>query len=127
MLCERARGDGARKYYLLNLDPTAPLRDLVALARCRWPIEQQYRELKDELGVDHFEGRTYRGWMHHMVLTAVAFTFLQRERRACRHVASHTPTVRFWVREIMGLLYVINSRRLLNMLVSFRRNPPLRR
>src|SRR6266705_1515946 len=72
-------GRGAR-YYLLHLPATTPLVDLVALARSRWPIEQQYRELKDDLGLDHFEGRTYQGWTHHVVLTAVAFTFLQIER-----------------------------------------------
>src|SRR5690606_26011963 len=48
LLCERTP-DG-RKYYLVHLPPTATLRELVALARSRWPIEQQYRELKDELG-----------------------------------------------------------------------------
>ena len=128
LLCERSLADGARKYYLLNLDPTATLRDLIALARSRWPIEQQYRDLKDELGVDHFEGRTYRGWMHHTVLTAVAFTFLQLERAQVKVAPRPTlPTVRFWVREIMGLLYTINSRRLVTMMVSFQRNPPLRR
>jgi hypothetical protein len=56
------------------------LVDLVALARSRWPIEQQSRELKDDLGLDHFEGRTYQGRADHVVLTAVAFTFLQIER-----------------------------------------------
>ena len=128
LLCERSLADCARKYYLLNLDPTATLRDLIALARSRWPIEQQYRDLKDELGVDHFEGRTYRGWMHHTVLTAVAFTFLQLERAQVKVAPRPTlPTVRFWVREIMGLLYIINSRRLVTMMVSFQRNPPLRR
>ena len=95
MLCERRPADGGRKYYLLNLDATASLRELVALARSRWPIEQQYRELKDELGVDHFEGRTYRGWMHHTVLTAVAFTFLQLERARSGDTPRLTlPTVR---------------------------------
>lgn len=127
LLCERSHADGARKYYLLNLDPTASLEDLVALARSRWPIEQQYRELKDELGLDHFEGRTYRGWMHHTVLTAVAFTFLQLERAHATTPRPTLPTVRFWVREIMGLLYVVNNRRLLTMMASFQRNPPLRR
>ena len=68
---------------------TTPLVDLVALARSRWPIEQQYRELKDDLGLDHFEGRTYQGWAHHVVLTAVAFTFLQIERRAPRRAPAH--------------------------------------
>ena len=127
LLCERS-ADDVRKYYLLNLAPTASLKALVTLARARWPIEQQYRELKDDLGLDHFEGRSYRGWAHHVVLTAVAFTFLQLERG--RPVAALRPTlpvVRGWVREIMGLLYVIHNRQLLHMLDDFRQNPPLRR
>ena len=127
LLCERALDD-TRKYYLLNLAPTATLTDLVALARSRWPIEQQYRELKDDLGLDHFEGRSYRGWTHHVVLTAVAFTFLQLERaRTDLAVRPTLPIVRGWVREIFGLLYVMHSRRLMHMLTSFQRNPPLRR
>ena len=55
LLCERSATD-ERKYYLLHLPATTALVDLVALARSRWPIEQQYRELKDDLGLDHFEG-----------------------------------------------------------------------
>jgi SRSO17 transposase len=127
LLCERS-ADDVPKYYLLNVAPTASLKALVTLARARWPIEQQYRELKDDLGLDHFEGRSYRGWTHHVVLTAIAFTFLQLERG--RADADHRPTlpvVRGWVREIMGLLYVIHNRKLLHMLDSFRRNAPLRR
>ncbi len=128
LLCERSLATDERKYYLLNLDETATLRDLVTLARSRWPIEQQYRELKDELGFDHFEGRTYRGWTHHVVLTAMAFTFLQIERRRNADGPRPTlPTVRLWVREIMGVLYIINTQRVLNLIESFRRNPPLRR
>jgi SRSO17 transposase len=127
LLCERSATD-VRKYYLLHLPATTPLVDLVALARSRWPIEQQYRELKDDLGLDHFEGRTYQGWTHHVVLTAVAFTFLQIERaRATDGPRPTLPVVRGWVREIMGLLYVLHNRRLLHMLDSFRRNAPLRR
>jgi SRSO17 transposase len=128
LLCERSLADDARKYYLLNLDATAPLPDLVALVRSRWPVEQQYRELKDELGIDHFEGRSYRGWAHHTVLTAIAFTFLQLER--LRSDDDHRPTlphVRLWVREIMAVLYVVSNRKLLNLIVSFQRDPPLRR
>jgi len=128
LLCERSLATDERKYYLLNLDETATLRELVILARSRWPIEQQYRELKDELGFDHFEGRTYRGWTHHVVLTAIAFTFLQVERQRDVNGARPTlPTVRLWVREIMGVLYIINTQRVLNLIESFRRNPPLRR
>lgn len=128
LLCERSLVEDERKYYLLNLDSTASLRDLVTLVRSRWPIEQQYRELKDELGIDHFEGRSYRGWGHHTVLTAIAFTFLQLERlRSDDEPRPTLPHVRFWVREIMAVLYVIGNRKLLNLLVSFQRNPPLRR
>ncbi|HVC21251.1 MAG TPA: IS701 family transposase, partial [Vicinamibacterales bacterium] len=54
LLCERSATD-ERKYNLLHLPPHTPLVDLVALARSRWPIEQQYRELKDDLGLDHEE------------------------------------------------------------------------
>ncbi len=128
LLCERALADDERKYYLLNLDATANLTELVTVVRSRWPIEQQYRELKDELGIDHFEGRSYRGWTHHTVLTAMAFTFLQFERmRSDDEPRPTLPTVRFWVRELMAVLYVVNNRNLLNLIVSFQRNPPLRR
>lgn len=128
LLCERSLANDERKYYLLNLDETASLRELVTLARSRWPIEQQYRELKDELGFDHFEGRTYRGWTHHAALTAVAFTFLQTERlRDAGRERPTLPTVRLWLREILGFLYIVNTPRALNIIDSFRRNPPLRR
>ena len=128
LLCERSLADDARKYYLLNLDATASLHDLVDVARSRWPIEQQYRELKDELGIDHFEGRSYQGWAHHTVLTVVAFTFLQFERRRSDDESRPTlPTVRLWVREIMAVLYVVTTPKLLNLLANFQRNPPLRR
>ncbi len=127
LLCERSAPD-VRKYYLVHLPATTPLVEVVALARSRWPIEQQYRELKDDLGLDHFEGRTYQGWTHHVVLTAVAFTFLQIERaRATDGPRPTLPVVRGWVREIMGLLYVLHNRRLLHMLDSFRRHAPQRR
>ena len=127
LLCEQAFRTRERKYYLLNLDPSASLKRMVTLARCRWPIEQQYRELKDDLGWDHFEGRTYRGWNHHTVLTAMAFTFLQLERRRAPDTPRPTlPQVRQWVREIMALLYIASNRNLLNLLAHFQRNPPLR-
>ena len=101
---------------------------MVTLVRGRWPIEQQSRELKDELGIDHFEGRRYRGWAHHIVLTAVAFTFLQlARRRAPDETCPTLPVVRSWVREVMAVLFVVSHRKLLNLMASFQRNPPLRR
>ena len=120
VLFERSLADDTRKYYVLNLEATASLTQLVRLARSRWPIEQQYRELKDELGLDHFEGRTYPGWAHHTVLTAAAFTFLQLERRRSADAPRPTlPAVRAWMREIVALQYLAGNRQLFNLAVSF--------
>ena len=128
VLFERSVADDERKYDVLNLDPTALLPTLVRLARSRWPIEQQYRELKDELGLDHFEGRTYPGWAHHMVLTAAAFIFLQFERRRSPDTPRPTlPAVRAWLREIVAIQDFVGNQELFDMAVSFHRNPPLRR
>jgi SRSO17 transposase len=87
------------RFYYVHLPPTASLRQIVRLAHQRWAIEQQYQELKTELGLDHFEGRTWPGWHHHVVLTAMAYNFLQAERR---HLATPLtfPAVRAIVQEI---------------------------
>jgi SRSO17 transposase len=69
------------KYWLSNLPADTPLRELVRLAKLRWRIEHDYRELKDALGLDHFEGRSWRGWNHHVTLVSVAHAFLTLERR----------------------------------------------
>jgi SRSO17 transposase len=82
LLAERDVGDTPRtKFYFVNLPPTASLSQIVRLAHQRWAIEQQYQELKTELGLDHFEGRTFTGWHHHVVLTAITYNFLQTERK----------------------------------------------
>ena len=72
--------DEPTKYWLSNLPPDTPLKTLVKLAKLRWRIEHDYRELKDALGLDHFEGRTYRGWHHHVTLISIAHAFLTLER-----------------------------------------------
>jgi SRSO17 transposase len=59
-------------YWLSTLPSDIRLRDLVRLAKIRWRIEHDYRELKDGLGLDHFEGRSWLGWHRHVTLTAVA-------------------------------------------------------
>jgi SRSO17 transposase len=68
------------KYWLSNLPATAPLVELVRLGKLRWRIEQDDRELKGALGLDHFEGRSWPGWHHHVTLVAVAHGFLTLER-----------------------------------------------
>jgi SRSO17 transposase len=68
------------KYWLSNLPEATPLVELVRLARLRWRVEQDYRELKGALGLDHFEGRGWVGWHHHVTLVSVAHGFLTLER-----------------------------------------------
>jgi SRSO17 transposase len=62
-------------YWLSTLPADTPLRDLVRIAKIRWRIEHDYRELKDGLGLDHFEGRSYSGWHRHVTLAALAQAF----------------------------------------------------
>jgi len=109
LLCERGLGPtGRRKHYFVSLPATASLAQLVRLAHHRWAIEQHYQDLKTELGLDHFEGRSYPGWQHHMVISAVAFAFLQTERMRPREGPRLTfPQVRAFVQEIFtGLLFI---------------------
>ena len=68
------------KYWLSNLPAATPLVELVRLARLRWRVEQDYRECKGALGLDHFEGRSWPGWHHHVTLVSVAHGFLTLER-----------------------------------------------
>jgi SRSO17 transposase len=68
------------KYWLANLDHGLPLVDLVRLAKLRWRVEHDYRELKDALGLDHFEGRSWAGWHHHVTLVSVAHAFVTGQR-----------------------------------------------
>jgi SRSO17 transposase len=69
------------KYWLAQCGPGRPgLRRLVKMAHARWRIEMDYRELKDELGLDHFEGRHWLGWHHHVTLVTLAYAFLRCEQ-----------------------------------------------
>jgi SRSO17 transposase len=74
------RATGEKKYYLANLPADASLETLAALIKARWVCEQAHQQLKDELGLDHFEGRSWRGLHHHALLCLLAFAFLQHLR-----------------------------------------------
>src|SRR6185295_17001154 len=68
-------------YWLAQLgEQPLGLRRLVRLARARWRVELDYRELKEELGLDHYEGRHWLGWHHHVTLVSMAFCFLRCEQ-----------------------------------------------
>ncbi len=81
----RAKGEHKyylSSYYLSNLPPDTPLRALAARIKARWVCEQGHQQMKEELGLDHFEGRSWHGLHHHAVLVMIALAFLQHLRLA---------------------------------------------
>jgi SRSO17 transposase len=74
------RVSGERKYYLSNLPADAGLRRLAATIKARWVCEQAHQQMKEELGLDHFEGRSWIGLHRHALMTMMAFAFLQHRR-----------------------------------------------
>ncbi len=74
------RASGERKYYLANLPAGTPLEELAAVIKARWVCEQAHQQLKEELGLDHFEGRSWTGLHRHALMTMIAFAFLQHLR-----------------------------------------------
>jgi SRSO17 transposase len=76
-----------RKYFLSNLPADTAINDLVAAAHMRWRIERDYQDLKQELGLGHYEGRGWRGFHHHASLTIAAYGFLVAERLATGRTA----------------------------------------
>ena len=67
-------------YWLSNLSDKTSLRELVAITKQRWRIERDYEELKQEVGLNHYEGRNWRGFHHHATLSIAAYGFLVAER-----------------------------------------------
>jgi SRSO17 transposase len=81
LLIEWPRGEAApTKYWLSSMPANTPLPTMVRLAKLRWRIERDYEELKDQFGLDHYEGRGWRGFHHHGSLCIAAYAFLAAER-----------------------------------------------
>src|ERR1044071_2535192 len=81
LLIEWPEGDAEpAKYWLSTLPPDMPFDRMVDLAKLRWRIERDYQELKQELGLGHYEGRGWRGFHHHATLCIAAYAFLIAER-----------------------------------------------
>lgn len=76
------RMSGEKKYYLANLPAKADLRALAATIKARWICEQAHQQMKEELGLDHFEGRSWQGLHRHALMTMIAYAFLQHRRLA---------------------------------------------
>jgi SRSO17 transposase len=68
------------RYWLSTLPSDTALAEVVRLAKIRWRIERDFQELKDEIGLDHYEGRGWRGFHHHGALCIAAYAFLAAER-----------------------------------------------
>jgi SRSO17 transposase len=74
------RDSGEKKYYLSNLPPRTALRRLAATVKARWSCEQVHQQLKQELGLGDFEGRSWTGLHRHALMTCIAFAYLQHRR-----------------------------------------------
>ncbi len=74
------RSTGKRKYYLSNLPAETSLKQLASAIKARWICEQAHQQLKEELGLDHFEGRSWAGLHRHALMTMIAYAFLQSRR-----------------------------------------------
>ena len=81
LICEYRPGNDEYKFYVSNLPANTSRYELVRLVKLRWRVERDYQELKGEIGLDHFEGRTWRGFHHHATLCAAAHAFLALQRR----------------------------------------------
>ncbi|WP_329293346.1 IS701 family transposase [Streptomyces sp. NBC_01455] len=81
-------------YWLSNLPADTQIAELVRLAKIRWRIEHDYRELKHGLGLDHFEGRSWTGWHHHVTLVTAAHAFLTEQRLAPKADTADSPSTR---------------------------------
>jgi SRSO17 transposase len=74
------RSSGERRYYLASHPAETPLQILAAAIKARWVCEQAHQQVKEELGLDHFEGRSWAGLHHHALMVMIAFAFLQHLR-----------------------------------------------
>ena len=91
LLVEWPAGEAApTKYWLVTVDPTLPFDALVDIVKMRWHIERDYHDLKQELGLGHYEGRGWRGFHHHGTLCIAAYGFLLLERDTIPPSAPHS-------------------------------------
>ncbi len=74
------RSTGERRYYLSNLPADTSIKTLAGAIKARWICEQAHQQLKEELGLDHFEGRSWTGLHRHASMTMIAYAFLQSRR-----------------------------------------------
>jgi SRSO17 transposase len=94
LLIEWPKGEEApTKYWLSTLPHDITFRSLVDMTKLRWRIERDYQELKQEVGLGHFEGRGWRGFHHHATLCIAAYSFLISERETIPPCGPRSPTL----------------------------------
>jgi SRSO17 transposase len=81
LICEWRPAKKEYRYHVANLAESTPKHELVRLTKLRWRVERDYQEMKGEIGLDHYEGRSWRGFHHHAKLCAVAHGFLAIQRQ----------------------------------------------
>lgn len=127
LICERTLGaDSVRKFHVSNLPAEISHKELVRITHERWAIEMHYRDLKQELGLDHFEGRSYPGFARHLALTALAYSFLQIERMRRAADLPSLNAVRRSVTEILTAMLFQLDERFANLVKQIARDPPPR-
>jgi SRSO17 transposase len=90
------------RYWFSNLGEDLSLQRLVQLAKLRWRVEQNYQQLNEELGLDHYEGRGWQGWHHHVTLVCLAYAFLLLERQHRKKTSVLTlPEVRRCLQKVL--------------------------
>jgi SRSO17 transposase len=91
------------KFWFSNLLPQAGLRRLVRLAKIRWRVEQNYQQQKEELGLDHYEGRGFIGWHHHVTINMIAYGFLVFETLRNKKISGLTlPRIRRMLQKLLA-------------------------
>jgi SRSO17 transposase len=93
LVCE-VRDNGERKYYFTNHSDNTPRMTLVRAIKARWVCEQGHQQMKDELGLDHYEGRSWLGLHHHALLTMMALAYLQHRRLNCSEQSGEKTSTR---------------------------------
>jgi SRSO17 transposase len=124
LICDWPKSDKKPKFHFSNLPASTTKKELVRLRKLRWRVERDYQEMKGEVGLDHYEGRTWRGFHHHATLCALAHGFLALRRALSPRRSRVTwtlPTVRRHLQRI--LLLRIGSCPLCNRPVDRRSAP----
>lgn len=113
---------GKRRFYLSNLPRRTPLKRLVQIAHSRWRVEEHFERLKTEVGIDHFEGRSWTGWHHHVTLAALTYALIESDSAAQRPGQTFQAYRRI-LRRVVLLMMISEKNSDVEIVMSFKRQP----